>query len=138
MMFPASGPGLSLDEEEAHHLSRPWWTDDIGHGRILPERVARAQSRHADTELEALLPTTLGGVALTIESQAGTELSTNSAAFDAFLAGLGKTRADFTLASAYARGRSRRRSEPGASKARDPRCCSRGFRRPYRLRARHL
>jgi hypothetical protein len=65
---------------------------------------ATAQSRHADTELEALLPTTLGGVALTIESQAGSELATNSAAFDSFLAGLGKTRSDFSLASAYSRG----------------------------------
>ena len=51
-----------------------------------------------------MLPTTLGGVALTIESQAGTDLATQSAAFDAFLASLGKTRADFTLASAYRRG----------------------------------
>jgi hypothetical protein len=63
-----------------------------------------ATLRHADPELEALLPTSLGGVALTVESQAGPELSTNSAPFDAFLAGLGKTRADFTLASAYAPG----------------------------------
>jgi hypothetical protein len=61
-------------------------------------------SRHADPELEALLPTTLGGVALTIESQAGGELSTQSAPFDAFLTNLGKTRADFSLASAYAPG----------------------------------
>src|SRR5215510_7509794 len=41
---------------------------------------ASAQSRHADLELEALMPTTLGGVALTIESQGGTELATDSAA----------------------------------------------------------
>jgi hypothetical protein len=60
--------------------------------------------RHADPELEALLPTTLGGVALTIESQAGTDLATKSAAYDAFLSSLGKTRADFSLASAYSRG----------------------------------
>lgn len=60
--------------------------------------------RHADPELEALLPTTLGGVALTIESQAGPDLSTGAGPFDAFLARLGKTRADFTLASAYAMG----------------------------------
>jgi hypothetical protein len=60
--------------------------------------------RHAAPELEALLPTTLGGVSLTIESQAGTDLATQSAAFDAFLAGLGKTRADFALASAYSQG----------------------------------
>jgi hypothetical protein len=70
-----------------------------------PRVVAVAATlRHADPELEALLPTSLGGVALTVESQAGPELSTNSAPFDAFLNGLGKTRADFTLASAYAPG----------------------------------
>jgi hypothetical protein len=70
-----------------------------------PRVVAVAATlRHADPELEALLPTSLGGVALTVESQAGPELSTNSAPFDAFLAGLGKTRAEFTLASAYAPG----------------------------------
>ena len=63
-----------------------------------------ASGRHADPELEALLPTTLGGVALTIESQAGTDLATQSAPFDAFLASLGKTRADFSLASAYSQG----------------------------------
>jgi hypothetical protein len=66
--------------------------------------AAEAGNRHADPDLEALLPTTLGGVALTVESQAGTELSTSSGPFDAFLAGLGKTRADFSLASAYAHG----------------------------------
>ena len=65
---------------------------------------ALAAGRHADPELEALLPTTLGGVALTIESQAGTELATKSAAFDAFLASLSRTRADFSLASAYSQG----------------------------------
>lgn len=58
-------------------------------------------SRHADPALEALLPQTLGGVALTVESQAGPDLSTRSAAFDAFLAGLGKSRDDFVVASAY-------------------------------------
>lgn len=63
-----------------------------------------AADRHADPELEALLPTTLGGIALTIESQNGGDLATQSAPFDAFLAGLGKTRADFSLASAYASG----------------------------------
>jgi hypothetical protein len=78
---------------------------------------ARAQSRHADTELEALLPTTLGGVALTIESQAGSELATNNAAFDSFLAGLGKTRSDFTLASAYSRGQLK--AEVGAWRVKD-------------------
>jgi hypothetical protein len=61
-------------------------------------------NRHADPELEALLPTSLGGVSLTVESQAGTELSTDCGPFDAFLASLGKTRADFSLASAYAQG----------------------------------
>lgn len=71
---------------------------------VMPVELALAQGRHADKELEALLPTTLGGVALTVESQAGTELSTDSTAFDAFLKSLGKTRADFTLASAYAKG----------------------------------
>lgn len=60
--------------------------------------------RHADPELEALLPATLGGVSLTIESQAGTDLATRSAAFNAFLAGLGRTRADFSVASAYSPG----------------------------------
>jgi hypothetical protein len=60
-----------------------------------------AGERHADPELEALLPTTLGGAALTVESQAGPDLGTQSAAFDAFLAKLGRTRADFSLASAY-------------------------------------
>jgi hypothetical protein len=69
----------------------------------LPVPAASVKSRHADPELEALLPAAMGGVALTIESQTGTELTTSSAAFDTFLAGLGKTRADFTLASAYAR-----------------------------------
>jgi hypothetical protein len=64
---------------------------------------AQTGSRHAAPDLEALLPTSLGGVALTIESQSGTDLRTSSVAFDAFLASLGKTRADFSLASAYAR-----------------------------------
>jgi hypothetical protein len=66
--------------------------------------AAFAQGRHADSELEALLPTTLGGIALTVESQAGQDLANKSAALDNFLAGLGKTAADFTLASAYSRG----------------------------------
>jgi hypothetical protein len=65
---------------------------------------ALAQDRHADPELEALLPTTLGGVTLTIESQAGPDLSTKSAALEKFLASLGKTTGDFTLASAYSHG----------------------------------
>jgi hypothetical protein len=71
---------------------------------LTPFATAWAQGRHADKALEALLPTTLGGVALTVESQAGADLSTSSGPFDAFLKGLGKTRADFTLASAYAQG----------------------------------
>jgi hypothetical protein len=66
--------------------------------------AALAAGRHADPELEKLLPQTLGGVALTIESQAGSELATNSSAFEAFLEALGKTRGDFSLASAYANG----------------------------------
>jgi hypothetical protein len=72
----------------------------------LPGVTASAATggRHADPQLEALLPTTLGGVALTVESQAGRDLATQSAAFAAFLAGLGKTRADFSLASAYSPG----------------------------------
>lgn len=78
---------------------------------------AAAQSRHADTELEALLPTTLGGVALTTESQAGSELPTNSAAFDSFLVGLGKARSDFSLASAYSRGQLK--AEVGAWRVKD-------------------
>lgn len=57
--------------------------------------------RHADPELEAMLPRVLGGAALVVESQAGTELATRSAAFDGFLARLGRSRADFTVASAY-------------------------------------
>jgi hypothetical protein len=65
---------------------------------------AFAQGRHADPELEASMPTTLGGVALTIESQAGPDLMTKSAALDEFLASMGKTSADFTLASAYSHG----------------------------------
>jgi hypothetical protein len=66
--------------------------------------VALAADRHAAPQLEKLLPTSLGGVALTIESQSGTELSTTSAAFDTFLNSLGKTRTDFRLASAYSPG----------------------------------
>lgn len=57
--------------------------------------------RHSDPTLEAFLPQSLGGVVLTIESQTGAELATNSAVFDSFLTALGKTRADFSQASAY-------------------------------------
>jgi hypothetical protein len=71
---------------------------------ILVVALVLTAGRHAAPELEALLPTTLGGVSLTIESQAGTDLATESAAFDAFLASLGKSRADFSLASAYSPG----------------------------------
>ena len=42
---------------------------------------ALAGERHADAALEAMLPTTLGGVLLTVESQAGPELATRSPAF---------------------------------------------------------
>jgi hypothetical protein len=80
------------------------WTGRGVAGETPGVVAVAATLRHADPELEALLPSSLGGVALTVESQAGPELSTNSAPFDAFLAGLGKTRADFTLASAYAPG----------------------------------
>ena len=58
-------------------------------------------SRHADPALEALLPDVLGGVTLTRESQRGTDLTRQSDAFDTMLQDLGKTPADFTLASAY-------------------------------------
>ena len=78
----------------------PWLTTP----GILVVALVLTAGRHAAPELEALLPTTLGGVSLTIESQAGTDLATESAAFDAFLASLGKSRADFTLASAYSPG----------------------------------
>jgi hypothetical protein len=83
---------------------------------VLQVSPAGAGGRHADPELESLLPTTLGGTALTVESQAGPELATRSAAFDAFLAGLGRTRADFTLASAYSR--SELRAEMGGWRVR--------------------
>ena len=97
----ALGGGRARGERRRGH--------DVGRAGPSPAEApgvvaVAATLRHADPELEALLPTSLGGVALTVESQAGPELSTNSAPFDAFLAGLGKTRADFTLASAYAPG----------------------------------
>ena len=65
---------------------------------------AIAADRHADPALEALLPTSLAGVSLTVESQAGTDLATKSGPFDTFLADLGRTRAEFWVASAYAAG----------------------------------
>jgi hypothetical protein len=58
-------------------------------------------SRHADPALEALLPDRLGGVTLVRESQRGTDLQRQSDALDEMLGDLGKTRPDFTLASAY-------------------------------------
>ena len=51
--------------------------------------------------LEALLPSTLGGVSLVVESQHGTDLSNQSEALDAMLKDLGRALTDFTLASAY-------------------------------------
>ena len=61
----------------------------------MPE--TNAAGRHADINMEALLPETLGGVALTVESQAGTDLTVQSEPFDLFLKNLNRTRADFTL-----------------------------------------
>jgi hypothetical protein len=80
------------------------WLAMVAVGLLGLLQPAFATERHADPALEALLPTTLAGVSLTVESQAGTELATKSAPFDAFLADLGKTRADFWVASAYAAG----------------------------------
>ena len=71
---------------------------------VLITMGSLAAGRHADPALEATLPQTLGGVALSIESQRGTDLNSNSAAFDAFLMELGKSREDFIVASAYASG----------------------------------
>ncbi len=84
-------------------------------------------SRHADPELEGLLPTSLGGVALTVESQSGVDLATKSSVFDAFLGSLGKTRADFSVASAYSTGGLR--AEIGAWRVRgaDPALMLQGF-----------
>ena len=83
--------------------------------------------RHADPELEALLPTSLGGVVLTVESQAGADLATKSGAFDAFLGGLGKTRADFSVASAYAAGGLRAEIGAWRVKGADPAKMLQGF-----------
>ena len=66
-----------------------------------PSVAGSAASRHADPELEALLPETLGAVALTRESQRGVDLSRESPALETFLDSLGRTLEDFTLASAY-------------------------------------
>ena len=71
---------------------------------LAPSHTALADGgRHDDSALEALLPRKLAGVALTVESQSGAHLASNSAALDAMLAGLGKGRSEFSLASAYAR-----------------------------------
>lgn len=80
-----------------------WWSPAAAAPAPPVPVILAADERHADPELEALLPPTLGGTALTIESQAGADLSTPSSAFDAFLAGLGKSRSEFSVASAYAR-----------------------------------
>jgi hypothetical protein len=66
-----------------------------------PQTVPGVSGRHADPELEALLPETLGGVTLIRESQRGTELSARSPALESFLADLGRSLDDFSLASAY-------------------------------------
>ena len=99
---------LSLSKDEVAPLSagyshlRRWVLAAIVFAGLL--QPALAAERPADPALEALLPSTLGGVTLMVESQAGTDLTTKSASFDAFLAGLGRTRADFWVASAYATG----------------------------------
>ena len=84
--------------------------------------------RHADPELEALLPETLGGVTLIRESQRGTELSTRSPALESFLADLGRSLDDFSLASAYNGGGSLK-AEVGAWRIRgaDPTLLLDGF-----------
>ena len=67
----------------------------------VSQTVPGLTGRHADPELEALLPETLGGVTLMRESQRGTELSTRSPALETFLADLGSSLDQFSLASAY-------------------------------------
>lgn len=96
-----------------------------------PSMIVRAADgqRHADPELEALLPTSLGGVALTVESQSGAELATKSGAFDEFLNTLGKTRADFSVASAYATGSLRAEIGAWRVKGADPALMLQGFKR---------
>lgn len=69
-----------------------------------PGATIDLDDRHADPELEARLPEVLGGVALVRESQLGVQITRESAAFDAFLATVGGTLADFSLASAYSAG----------------------------------
>src|SRR5262245_48354586 len=89
--------------------------------------MAADGQRHADPELEALLPTSLGGVTLTVESQSGDDLATKSAAFDTFLNNLGKTRADFSVASAYATGGLRAEIGAWRVKGADPAQMLQGF-----------
>jgi hypothetical protein len=84
-------------------------------------------SRHADPSLEALLPTSLGGVALAVESQSGADLATKSGAFDEFLKSLGKTRGDFSVASAYATGGLRAEIGAWRVKGADPALMLQGF-----------
>jgi len=98
----------------------------VSTGPSMMVLVADGQ-RHADPELEALLPTSLGGVVLTVESQAGTDLATKSGAFDAFLSSLGKTRADFSVASAYATGGLRAEVGAWRVKGADPALMLQGF-----------
>jgi len=74
----------------------------LGLAFMLAPAIASSGQRHADPALETFLPSTLGGVTLVRESQSGTDLTRQSQPFDAFLAELGKTRSDFTVASAYA------------------------------------
>ena len=116
------GAALLIGISAAHQMAFAGAAD-------VPTIIAAAGSRHADPGLEALLPTSLGGVALTIESQAGADLSTTSGPFDAFLESLGKTRDDFTIASAYSEGSLR--AEVGAWRVRgaDPALLLPGFRR---------
>lgn len=69
-----------------------------------PAATVALDDRHADPALEARLPEVLGGVALVRESQRGTQITRQSDAFDAFLASVGATHDDFSLASAYSAG----------------------------------
>jgi hypothetical protein len=90
--------------------------------------VGAADLRHADPDLEALLPTSLGGAALVVESQVGPELSTTSGPFDAFLTSLGKNRSDFSLASAYSRGSLEAQAGAWRVKGAEPKLLMPGFR----------
>lgn len=101
------------------------WPEAPAHGHSFV--LITDGQRHAAPELEALLPTSLGGVALTVESQAGTDLATKSGAFDAFLRNLGKTRGDFSVASAYATGGLRAEIGAWRVKGADPALMLQGF-----------